>query len=216
MRVSITQSKYGLALWGVALTAVVWAALAPAVARPPQKASITPADVEAAQDRWCKGLLEIGESYRRGGETYKEVANRFIDDLYDYREGAVFFKPTYAFGEHTFRTTKEGALSYFIKGIVPTDEGFALKHWTRCRYANNAGIQIHGDLGIAMGNVCLTDAAVEGPPVVVDQTFVFRKGRDGKLRLRAHHSSVPYKAPIADPCGKSSPVKSGSASGTAG
>jgi len=213
MRVSITKSKHGLAPWVVALTAVAWATLAPAVARPPvKKASVTPAEVEAAQKEWCKRFLRIGASYRQGGEGYKKVASEFIDDLYDFKHGSVFFKPTFAFGERTFRTTKEAALSYFIVP-APADEGFALKHWTDCRYANTAGVQTHGNLAIAAGNVCLTDD--NDKVITVDKTFVFRKGSDGKLRLCAHHSSVPYKDPAADPCGKSSPAKSGSAGGAA-
>jgi len=190
MRVSFTQSKHGFTPWAVALIAVAWA-LAPALAGPPAKTSITPDEVNAAQQKWCDGLLEIGGAYRQGGDHYKAVASRFTDNLYDYKEGRVFFKPTLAFGEHTFRPTREGALSYFIKGIIPSDEGFALKHWVKCGYTNNAGgsgIQIHGDIAITMGNVSLTNN--EGKVTTVDKTFVFRKCSDGKLRLCVHHSSL--------------------------
>ena len=70
-----------------------------------------------------------------------------IDDLYDYAEGQVFFKPTLAFGPRTFRPTKEGALAYFVGGNpnFPEDTGFALKGWTAARYDNNAAENgIHG------------------------------------------------------------------------
>jgi hypothetical protein len=123
------------------------------------------------------------------------VANRVIDDLYDYKEGKVFFKPTLAFGKNTFRNTREGALSYFIGGNAdfPEDTGFALKHWVEVRYNNNAaenGIQIHGDIAITMGNVYLTNS--KGDEVMVDKTFVFRRCSDGKIRLCVHKSALPF------------------------
>ncbi|MFY9824550.1 MAG: hypothetical protein WAM82_24450 [Thermoanaerobaculia bacterium] len=196
MRASINKSVRGLTPWALALIAVVLT-LNPAVARQPEKAAIIEPQVNAAQEAWCKGLLKIGEVYRQKGD-YKKVASQFIDDLYDYKEGRVFFKPTLTFGEHTFRPTKEGALSYFVKGIVPTDDGFAIKtHWVKATYDNRAGgpghsgIQIHGNIAITMGNVYLTDD--KGGVTTVDKTFVFRKGSDGKLRLIVHHSSLPYQ-----------------------
>jgi hypothetical protein len=92
-----------------------------------------------------------------------------------------------------FRPTKEGALAYFIGGdeSFPEDGGFALRPWTEVTYDNAAaanGIQIHGDIAITMGNVYLTDA--EGGKVTVDKTFVFRRSKDGRLRLCLHHSSA--------------------------
>jgi hypothetical protein len=101
-----------------------------------------------------------------------------------------------AFGKNTFRSTKDGALSYFVGGNkdFPEDTGFALKHWVKVRYDNNAaenGIQIHGDIAITMGNVYLTNA--KGEDAVVDKTFVFRRCKDGKLRLCAHKSALPYE-----------------------
>ena len=155
---------------------------------------ITEAEVNAAQQAWCDGLVKIGKVHKEGGD-YKAVANQVLDDLYDYKEGKVFFKPTLAFGKNTFRPTREGALSYFVGGSkeFPDDSGFALKNWVKVRYDNNAadnGIQIHGDLAITMGNVYLTNA--KGDEVMVDKTFVFRRGKDGKLRLCVHKSALPF------------------------
>lgn len=157
-------------------------------------ATITEADVNAAQQAWCDALVKIGKVHAAGGD-YKAVANQAITDLYDYDLGKVFFKPTLAHGPNTFRPTKAGALSYFVGGnpAFPEDTGFALKHWTDVRYDNNAaenGIQIHGDIVITMGNVYLTNA--KGEQVVVDKTFVYRKCPDGKLRLIAHKSALPF------------------------
>ena len=68
--------------------------------------------------------------------VYCAIASTPIDDLYDYKEGKVFFKPTLAFGKNSFRPTKQGALSYFLGGDeeFPEDTGFALKHWVKVRY----------------------------------------------------------------------------------
>lgn len=163
-------------------------------AKSPMKGAISEATVNAAQQAWCDGLVKIGKVYKDGGD-YKAVASKLIDDLYDYKEGKVFFKPTLAFGKNTFRNTKEGALAYFIGGnkAFPEDKGFALKKWVKVSYDNNAaenGIQIHGDIAITMGNVYLTNA--KGEKVVVDKTFVFRRCKDGKLRLCVHKSALPF------------------------
>ena len=155
---------------------------------------ITEADVNAAQQAWCDGLVKISQTAKEGGDA-KAVAGQVIDDLYDYQEGVVFFKPTLASGKNTFRPTRAGALAYFVGGNkdFPEDTGFALKDWVKVRYDNNAaekGIQIHGDIAITMGNVYLTNA--KGEEVMVDKTFVFRRCKDGKLRLCVHKSALPF------------------------
>lgn len=175
------------------LTAVLLTPSA-SIAHQPPHAGITEAEVNAAQQAWCDGLVRIGKVHKEGGD-YKAVANQVIDDLYDYKEGKVFFKPTLASGKNTFRPTHDGALSYFIGGNkdFPEDSGFALKEWTKVRYDNNAaenGIQIHGDIAITMGNVYLTNS--QGQEVMVDKTFVFRRGKDDKLRLCTHKSALPF------------------------
>lgn len=177
-------------------TMVFWATLVPAVADDSvKKAAIDVAKVNAAQQAWCDDLVKIGKVHQDGGD-YQAVASKLIDDLYDYKDGTVFFKPTLAFGKNTFRNTREGALSYFIGGNrhFPEDTGFALKHWVKVRYDNNAaenGIQIHGDIAITMGNVYFTNA--EGMEITVDKTFVFRQCKDGKLRLCVHKSALPFE-----------------------
>lgn len=160
---------------------------------------ITAAEVNAAQQAWCDGLIKIGQLYEDGGD-YRAFASNLIDDSYDYNEGSVFFKPTLAFGKNTFRSTKKSALAYFVGGDpdFPEDSGFALKNWTKVTFDNNAaenGIQIHGDIAITMGNVYLTNG--QGGQVTVDKTFVFRRCSDGKLRLCVHKSALPF-----DPHGK--------------
>ena len=157
-------------------------------------APITEQQVNAAQQAWCDGLVRVAQVHARGGDARAE-ASKMIDDLYDYADGTVFFKPTLAFGPRTFRPTREGALAYFVGGdaAFPEDTGFALKGWTAARYENNAaqnGIQIHGDVAITMGNVYITGP--DGKEVMVDKTFVFRRCADGNLRLCVHKSALPF------------------------
>lgn len=193
MRIAITPSLRGLMLCAGAWLGAVALTGAPAVARSSGSA-ITEAEVNAAQKAWCAALVEIGHVYEEGGD-YKNVASQRIDEIYDYQGGRVFFKPTKASGATTFRPTKAGALAYFVGGDPNfPDKGFALEPWRTVEYDNSAapnGIQIHGNLAITMGFVYLTNSA--GIKVAVDKTFVFRKDARGKLRLIAHHSSLPFE-----------------------
>jgi len=156
---------------------------------------ITYAEVNAAQQAWCDALVQIGKLKEEGGD-YRGYAENVISEAYNYDFGKVFFKPTLAFGEQTFRNTKKGALAYFVGGDpdYPNDKGFALKPWVKARYDNagndNEGIQIYGSVAITMGNVWVTDRT--GKEVMVDKTWVFRKGKDGKLRIIVHKSAIPY------------------------
>lgn len=192
MRCQFFSSISGLVT--VVAMAVGLTALPVFAADAPARGAITEAEVNAAQQAWCDGLVKIGKVYKDGGD-YKAAAGQVLDDLYDYKEGKVFFKPTLASGANTFRPTRDGALAYFVGGDedFPEDTGFALKQWVKVRYDNNAaenGIQIHGNIAITMGNVYLTNA--QGDEVMVDKTFVFRRCKDGKLRLCVHKSALPF------------------------
>ena len=156
---------------------------------------ITYEEVNAAQQAWCDALVKIGKLKEEGGD-YRAFAEQVISDAYNYDNGKVFFKPTLAYGDQTFRNDKKGALAYFIGGdsAYPNDKGFALTPWVKARYdnagKNNEGIQIYGSIAITMGNVWVTDK--NGTEVMVDKTWVFKKGKDGKLRIIVHKSSLPY------------------------
>lgn len=192
-RLPLSRDKWFCAAVMAAIVCLAW--IRPVIgAEPAGSKPISEAEVNAAQQAWCDGLVRIGKVHKENGD-YKAVAAQVIDDLYDYKDGKVFFKPTLAFGENTFRSTRAGALAYFFGGDknYPDDTGFALKHWTKVRYDNNAsenGIQIHGDVAITMGNVYLTGS--NGEEVMVDKTFVFRRCKDGKLRLCIHKSALPF------------------------
>lgn len=156
---------------------------------------ITYDEVNAAQQAWCDALVEIGRLKDTGGD-YKAYANQVLTDAYNYDYGKVFFKPTLAYGEQTFRSDKKGALAYFVGGDpdYPNDKGFALAPWVKARYDNlgekNEGIQIYGSVAITMGNVWVTGK--DGKEVMVDKTWVFKKDKEGKLRIIVHKSSLPF------------------------
>ena len=156
---------------------------------------ITYDEVNAAQQAWCDALVKIGQLKEEGGD-YKTFADQVLSSAYNYDNGKVFFKPTLAFGDQTFRNDKKGALAYFVGGDpdYPNDKGFALTPWVKARYdnagPNNEGIQIYGSVAITMGNVWVTGK--DGKEVMVDKTWVFKKGKDGKLRIIVHKSSLPF------------------------
>lgn len=156
---------------------------------------ITYEEVNAAQQAWCDALVQIGKIKEEGGD-YKAFAEQVLSEAYNFDQGKVFFKPTLAFGDQTFRNDKKGALAYFVGGDpdYPNDKGFALTPWVKARYdnagANNEGIQIYGSVAITMGNVWVTGK--DGKEVMVDKTWVFKKGKDGKLRIIVHKSALPF------------------------
>ena len=160
---------------------------------------ITYDEVNAAQQAWCDALVKIGKLNEEGGD-YKAFAEQVLSEAYNYDNGKVFFKPTLAYGDRTFRNDKKGALAYFVGGdpAYPNDKGFALTPWVKARYDNagekNEGIQIYGSVAITMGNVWVTGK--DGKEVMVDKTWVFKKGKDGKLRIIVHKSALPF-APAA-------------------
>jgi len=159
---------------------------------------VTYDEVNAAQQAWCDALVKIGKMKEEGGD-YKAFAEQVLSEAYNYDKGKVFFKPTLAYGDQTFRNDKKGALAYFVGGdpAYPNDKGFALNPWVKARYDNagekNEGIQIYGSVAITMGNVWVTGK--DGKEVMVDKTWVFRKGQDGKLRIIVHKSALPFSPP---------------------
>lgn len=154
--------------------------------------NVTETEVQAAQEAWGKALVQISRDFDSGGiQKATQTANAVLDAAYGYNMGPVLFKPTLTHGEQTFRTTREGALAYFVGGskTFPDDSGFALKGWEKYEY-KNAGVIIDGDMAITMGNVYLYDK--KGQITKVDKTWAFRKDDQGKLRIVLHHSSLPY------------------------
>jgi hypothetical protein len=178
------------------LIAALTLAAAPAFAQDASvyNANISESEVTAAQRAWGDALVAIGKAYETGGQkAATELASKVLDDAYGYNLGPVLFKPTLTEAPQTFRTTKEGALAYFVGGNkdFPNDGGFALKGWTKVEI-KNAAIHINGDVATTMGNVMITNK--DGSVTTVDKTWKFKKTDDGKLRIVLHHSSLPYSS----------------------
>jgi hypothetical protein len=153
---------------------------------------ITEAEVRNAQAAWCKALVDISTTgATQGPAAAKALAEKVIDAAYGYQMGAVLFKPTLTVAPQTFRTTRAGALAYFVGGDsnFPKDTGFALKGWTQCE-SKNAAVFIAGDSASSMGNVMMIDQA--GKVTTVDKTWKYVKDDAGQLRIVLHHSSLPY------------------------
>jgi hypothetical protein len=154
--------------------------------------AITEADVTAAQKGWCQALVDISSTHAKSGQpAAKALAEKVIDAAYNYQAGPVLFKPTLTVTPQTFRTTRAGALAYFVGGDTnfPKDTGFALKGWTKCE-AKNAAVFIDRDSATSMGNVMITGK--DGKVTTVDKTWQYRKDDAGKLRIVLHHSSLPF------------------------
>ena len=153
---------------------------------------ISEAEVLAAQRAWGDALVAISTANDKQGQpAAKALAEKVIDAAYGYQMGAVLFKPTLTVAPQTFRTTRAGALAYFVGGdpAFPKDTGFALKGWTKVEI-KNFGIFIAGDSATTMGNVMITGK--DGKVTTVDKSWKFVKDDAGKLRIVLHHSSLPY------------------------
>ena len=159
-------------------------------------------EVRAAQKAWTNALVSISQTYKdEGFDVAKSLAGDVIDAAYDYQMGAVAFKPTWAYGDTTFRTGRRGAVSYFIGGDKKFDDlGFAIGNkpdaitdqrspWADA-WTENAVIRLDGDTATSMGWMYSKDEA--GNVSKVDKTWTWRKDDDGNLRIVVHHSSTPY------------------------
>lgn len=151
-------------------------------------AKITKQHVLDAQKEWGEGIVAIGKVFQEKGD-YKARASKHIKDLYAYDQSEVLFKPTLA-SEDQFRETFDEALSYFVKGSIKEDGGFAIKPWSNVRWGQQQ-IITDSDSAVAMGNYFFTPVG-EKEEVKVEYTFGYMKDSDGKLRINVHHSSLPF------------------------
>ena len=114
-----------------------------------QAAGISKQEVLEAQKTWGEGIVAIGKIYQEKGD-YKARATQHIKELYAYDQGEVLFKPTLA-SDDQFRETFNQALSYFVKGDISEDSGFAIKPWSNVRWGEQQ-IITDSDSAVAMGN----------------------------------------------------------------
>mgnify|MGYP000545461389 CR=1 FL=1 len=150
---------------------------------------ITKDQIVEAQQAWGDGIVRIAKAHT-DGENFEQVARDHIETLYGYAQGPVLFKPTLA-AEAQFRSSFEGALSYFVatNNECPEDKGFAIKGWTAVRF-ENVDIITSGSTAMAMGNYFFTTP--EGDEVKVEYSFGYALDADGNVRINLHHSSMPY------------------------
>ncbi|MDC3096270.1 hypothetical protein OA491_02785 [Alphaproteobacteria bacterium] len=150
---------------------------------------ISEQDIIKAQELWAENIIKIGKIYLEKGD-YKDYARKFVKNFYAYDIGKVLFKPTLA-SKNQFRNTLDDALSYFVKGSIQEDEGFALKCWDNIRYEDR-NIIILDNYAIAMGNYFFKKSYEENE-IKVEYTFGYTKNNVQHLVINLHHSSLPFK-----------------------
>ena len=150
---------------------------------------ISEQDIIKAQELWAENIINIGKIYLEKGD-YKDYARKFVKNFYAYDTGKVLFKPTLA-SKNQFRNTFDDALSYFVKGSIQEDEGFALKCWDNIRYEDR-NIIILDNYAIAMGNYFFKKSYEENE-IKVEYTFGYTKQNVQHLVINLHHSSLPFK-----------------------
>ena len=148
---------------------------------------ITKAEVQAAQQAWGQGIVDISRVYAETGDA-KARATEHINSMYAYNDTIVLFKPTLA-RDDQFRGSFDEALSYFIGREGTEDTGFGIQGWTNVRFENE-GIYCGEDLAMAMGNYFFTGP--DGNDTKVEYSFGYVRGGDGNLKIMLQHSSVPY------------------------
>jgi len=133
---------------------------------------------------WKDGVIGIGSVYKSDGDYKKEAAS-FIDKHYAFNESNVLFKPTFT-KKVIFRNNKQDALSYFIKGDIIEDNGFAIKPWKSIEPLE-IHINIEDNFSIAMGVLGLSPFNDENPTKIAF-TFILDEF-DNRITIKAHHSS---------------------------
>ena len=151
---------------------------------------INKTEIEKAQNSWGNGIITIGKLKDNPKECRIFTVN-FISKHYDFDSGDVQFKPTKA-SEKQFRNNNKSALSYFIgsDNDFAEDKGFALNPWIQVEF-DNCSINIYDDIATAIGNYFFTDPS--GEKTKVEFSFVYKKNKEGEIKIVLHHSSIPFK-----------------------
>jgi len=142
-------------------------------------------EVVSFLDSWKSGVVSIGKTYIENND-FVSLAEDFISKHYNFNEGEVLFKPTFT-KEVIFRNNKDDALSYFVKGNIPEDNGFAIKPWEKIDIL---------DINIIIENgYCFCMGVLELFPLSKDEstkvafTFMLVKDSNDNLKIKVHHSS---------------------------
>ena len=169
---------------------------------------ISAKEVRAAHKGWTDALVSISQTNKKKGiEAAKVLAGDVIDGAYAYQLGAVAFKPTWASGDSSFRTTREGAVSYFVGDNDNFDDlGYAIGNkpdpvtgersaWKKAWFDRSV-MRLDGNTATVQGFMYTKDEA--GNVSYVDKTWGYQKDDDGTVRIVLHHSSSPYVS-VDDP-----------------
>ena len=151
-------------------------------------------DLANARSAWGEGMIAISQAYEKKGiDQATVVANKMLDNLYGFEFGAVLFKPTLSGGNQTFRSDKEGALSYFVGNNpkYPMDSGFGIKDWLEVK-PETSSVLIDQNIAMWMGWVTFINK--DGTSIKVDKSWGYKKNENTDLKIVLHHSSLPYKA----------------------
>ena len=130
-------------------------------------------DLTDAIARWGNELVAISTTYEEEGiEQATSIASEMLDRIYGFEFGPILFKPTLSGGDQTFRTTKQGALSYFVghDPHYPADTGFGIKFWREVELETSA-IMIEDTVAMWMGWVMFTDKEKSGVIALGCATF---------------------------------------------
>tara|TARA_Y100000992_G_scaffold198943_1_gene135431 strand:+ start:335 stop:781 length:447 start_codon:yes stop_codon:yes gene_type:complete len=136
---------------------------------------------------WKEGVIEIGSTYQKGG-NFTDVAEIFIEKHYAFSEENVLFKPTFT-SETIFRNNKADAISYFIKGNISEDKGFALKPWETIEL-DEVNFLLEDNFTASMGTF-LFKPFNEDEATKVAFTFIFTQ-INNSLKIKVHHSSPVF------------------------
>ena len=136
---------------------------------------------------WKQGVIEIGKTYQEDGD-FQKLAEMFIEKHYAFCEEDVLFKPTFT-SEKVFRNTKADAISYFVKGDISEDKGFALKPWETIE-VDELNFLLEDSFLASMGTL-LFKPANEDEVTKVAFTFIFTE-INNSIKIKVHHSSPVF------------------------
>ena len=143
--------------------------------------------VEGFMNSWTAGVIEIGRMHQEGGD-FTLSAENFIEKHYAFSEENILFKPTFT-SEKVFRNTKADAISYFVKGDISEDKGFALKPWKTIE-VDELNFLLEDNLLASMG-ILLFKPSNEDKVTKVAFTFIFTEINDF-IKIKVHHSSPVF------------------------
>ena len=142
-------------------------------------------EVVSFLDSWRSGVVSIGQTYTENND-FVSAAKDFISKHYNFTEGEVLFKPTFT-KQIIFRNNQEDALSYFVKGSISEDNGFAIKPWEKIDLID-INLIIENGYCFCMGVMDLFPLSRD-ENIKVAFTFILVKDSNDNLKIKVHHSS---------------------------